>query len=86
MKPLLLALLVCALAPLGAQACPGCIEGVTVCAGAGQSLNVLAGFSLSVLALLAAVGGVGFVLWRVVLKAVRESDARWDRIGDHPAS
>jgi len=65
------------LAPAAAWACPGCKEGVSVSADAGQSITVLAGFSLSVLLLLAAVAGAVFVLWRTVLKAVRESDAGW---------
>ncbi len=66
-----------ALVPAGAWACPGCKEGVSVSADAGQSITVLAGFSLSVLLLLAAVAGAVFVLWRAVLKAVRESDSGW---------
>jgi len=67
------------LAPAGAWACPGCKEGVSVSAGAGQAITVLAGFSLSVMVLLVAVAGAGFVLWRVIVKAVRESEAGWGK-------
>ncbi|HEY8967283.1 MAG TPA: hypothetical protein VIM58_12605 [Candidatus Methylacidiphilales bacterium] len=83
LAPALLLLLVLADA---AWACPGCKEGVTV--GGNQSAGIGTGFSLSVLALLAAVGGVGFVLVRAVLKAVRRSEAAWAAEGSQasPAS
>ncbi|SDT95936.1 hypothetical protein SAMN05444156_1071 [Verrucomicrobium sp. GAS474] len=77
MKKLFLLLTLLPLIAASAHACPGCKEGVTLGTEAGQPATVLAGFSLSVMVLLAAVSGVGVVLWRTVLKAVRESEAAW---------
>ncbi len=57
-----------------AHACPGCTSSVAV--GAGQSSEVLAGFSWSVLFLLAAVlsgmGGLGAVIARACRRLDRE--------------
>ena len=59
-------------APL-ARACPGCIESVKV--SNGHPHDVLAGFSLSVLFMLGAVGIVIGGLASLVAKAVREIEA-----------
>jgi len=67
--PVLVSSAVLFTAPL-AQACPGCIESVQVADGHPQ--EVLAGFSFSVLFMLAAVLIVAGGLTSLVVKAVKE--------------
>lgn len=74
MKRLLLPLLALALLPAAAHACAGCAEAVTVAKG--QSGEILAGFSWSVLFLLAAVlsaiSGLGALIVRTCKRIEQE--------------
>lgn len=78
MKRLLLLVLALGLGSAAARACPGCAENVVVAQG--QSGEVLAGFSWSVLFLLGAVlgsmGGLGALIVRAVQRIDRERSSR----------
>ena len=70
--PALAAWMVAWSAPASAHACPGCTQSITVAHG--PASEILAGFSLSVLFMLAAVLLAVGGLAALVAKACRESD------------